>query len=227
MAMTTGQMVAAKRKSASEAVPSQRVKRLPSLADIMRAPMGRAAIKELVAAGVEQARLESAIRFVVFVQIMPAVRIHDVKGFSRKSLALFPEELRRAATRIEMVRGNPFYGMAESLFLPSSHWEEICKNLRAYADFWDVLIHAVRQAAEDNPRECDLRLFGKRRLMAVVAEATGEPHYNLVEELLNAAYGIVGLRLLEEESALRRLWKNHVKKSTKRHYRRLALMLDY
>jgi hypothetical protein len=100
--------------------------------------------------------------------------------------------------------------------------------LRAYADFWDVVIRAVRQSAKDNPRKYDLRLFAKRRLMAVVAEATGAPHYNMLAELLNAAYGIVGLPLIEEASALRRLWENHVKKiANERPYRRMALMMDF
>src|SRR5467141_3314506 len=106
MAMTTGQKAAAGRGGASAPVPWRRVKHLPGLADIMKAPKGSAAIEELVEAGVERDRLESTVQFVVFVQIMPAVRIQDVKGFSRKSLAIFPEELRRTATHIEMVRGN-------------------------------------------------------------------------------------------------------------------------
>jgi hypothetical protein len=222
-----GQKAVARKGNAPELVSSQKGKRLPSLADIVKAPMGRAAIEELVAAGTEEDKLEMAVRLVVFAQMLPAVRIQDVRGFSRKSLPLFPEELRRTATRIEMVRGNPFYGMAANLFLPGNHYEEICKNLRAYADFWEVVIRAIRQTAQDNPREYELRLFAKRRLMAVVAEATGKPHYNTLAKLLNAAYDSVDLRFAEEASALRRLWENHVKSSNKRRYRRMALMMGF
>jgi hypothetical protein len=170
-------------------------------------------------------RLESAVQFVVLVQVMTPVKIHDVRGFSRKSLALFPQELRRTATRIEMIRGNPLYGLALKSLLPGHHWEETCKNLRAYADYSDILIRAFRQAAEDNPRNYDLRLFSKRELMDKVTEATGRPHYNKVADLLNAAYDIVDPSLSEEASALRHLWKNHVKKNNQLRYRKMALMM--
>src|SRR5258708_10981603 len=138
---------------------------------------------------------------------------------------MLPTELRSTASSSGMVRGNPFYALAANLFLPCNHYEEICKNLRAYADFWEVVIRAIRQTAQDNPREYELRLFAKRRLMAVVAEATGKPHYNTLAKLLNAAYDSVDLRFAEEASALRRLWENHVKSSNKRRYRRMALMM--
>jgi len=216
--MTTGPKDAAAGRSAYTPFPSRKAKQLPSLADIMKAPLGRAAIEELVAAGVAQERLEAAVQFVLFVQIMPAVRTQDVRGLPGKSLATFPEELRRTATRIEMIRRNPLYRMAADLFLPGSHWEETCKNLKAHAVFWDAWIRALRQAAKDNPREYDLRLFAKRNLMAVVAEATGKPHFNRLAELLNASYGVVDLSLCEEGSALRHLWKNHVQRRAKRRY---------
>jgi hypothetical protein len=223
--MTTGQQAAGGKRSASAPVPSQRVKQLPGFADIMKAPMVRAAIEELVAAGMNQHRLELAVQSVVFFQIMPAVRVQDVRGFTRKSITLFPGELRRTATRIEMVSGSLFYGMVANLFMPGSHWEETCKNLRAYADLWDVLIPAFRQTSKDNPREYDLRLFAKRRLIAEVAEATGKPRYNRLAELLTAAYDAVDLPLREEASALRHLWEIHVKKMAKRRYRRMALKM--
>jgi hypothetical protein len=227
MAITTGHKAAARKTSGSAAFPSQEVKHLPSLGEIKKAPMGKAAIEKLVAAGAEPDRLGLAVQFVVLVQIMPGVKIQDVRGFSRESLTLFSEELRRTATHIEMIRGNPFYVMALNLFLPGPHWEKTCKNLRAYADFWDALIRGIRQAAEDNPREYDLRLFSKRRLMAEIARATGRPpHYNRLAHLLNAAYDAAGLPLREEASALRHLWQNHVKKNAQRRYRKMALMMD-
>jgi hypothetical protein len=138
--MTTIRKTAARKRSVFATVRSQRVKHLPTLADIMKAPMGRAAIEELLAAGVEQDRLESAVQIVVLARLMPVIKFQDVRGFSRKSLALFPEELRRTATRIEMIRGNPRYGMALDLFLPGSHWKETCNNLRNYANFSEILI---------------------------------------------------------------------------------------
>jgi hypothetical protein len=191
--------------------------------------MGRAAIEELLAAGVEQDRLESAVQIVVLARLMPVIKFQDVRGFSRKSLALFPEELRRTATRIEMIRGNPLYGMALDLFLPGSHWKETCNNLRNYANFSEILIRALRKGAEDNPREYDLVLFSKRRLLAEIADATGRPHYDRVAELLNAAFDLVAPEdetLNEDGSALRHLWKRHTKKSAQRRYRRWALMMD-
>ena len=197
-----------------------------TLADIMKAPMGRAAIEELLAAGMERDRLESAVQIVVLARLMPAVKPQDVRGLSRKSLALFPEELRRTATRIEMIRGNPLYGMALDLFLPGSHWKETCNNLRNYANFSDILIRALRKGAEDNPREYDLLLFAKRRLMAEIAKATGDPPYARLAELLNAAYYIVDLPMSEESSALRHLWETHVKKTAQRRYGRWALMMS-
>lgn len=220
--MRTEQNAAARRMSASKLVHSQTIERLPSLSEVMKAPMGRTATEKLVAEGVEQNKLESALKFVVFVQMKRPARVQDVRGFSQRSLALFPEELRRTATRIEMVLGHPLYGTAANLFLPGPDWEKTCKNVRAYAEVLDGVIRAIRQSARDNPRERDLRLFAKRRLMEVVAEAAGRPHYKMLAELLNAAYGIVGLPLYEEESALRRLWGNHVKKVAKRRYRRMA-----
>lgn len=173
---------------------------LPTLGDIEKTPNGRAVVKDLIAAGVERKELESAIKFVMFVQIMPPPgRLHDVKGLSRKSLPLFSQELRRAATRIELVRKNPLYGMFLNLFLPGPHWEQTCDYLREYANWLDILIPAFRKGAEDNPREYDLRLFSKRRFMAEVAKATGTPHCDLVAQVLNVAYDVAGLQLSEDQ----------------------------
>jgi hypothetical protein len=64
--MKTGQKSAARRTSASKLVPSQRVQHLPSLAEIMKAPMGRAAIEKLVEAGMKQRSLELAVQSTVW-----------------------------------------------------------------------------------------------------------------------------------------------------------------
>jgi len=202
---------------------------IPNLDDIRKAPNGNAAVEALVSAGVEPEKLEWAMQLVVLVHLMPpAARLQDVRGFTRKSLPMFPNELRRTARRIEIVRKNPMYAAVLNLCVPSSKWEQTCSDLKTYADWLDIVIRSMRQNAEDNPREYDLRLFSKRRLLAEVAEATGDPYCGQVAELLNAAYDLAdpeGPIRTEDASALGHLWKTHVKKNAQRRSRRWAWMM--
>jgi hypothetical protein len=150
---------------------------IPSLDDIRKAPNGNAAVSALISAGVNPEKLERAMQFVVFIHLMPpAVRFQDVRGFTRKSLPLFPDELRRTARRIELIRKNPMYAATLNFCVPVSRWEQTCSDLRIYARWLELVIRGIRQNAEDNPREYDLKLFSKRRLLTEVAEATGNPH---------------------------------------------------
>lgn len=201
---------------------------VPSLDEVRKAPNGngREPVEALLSAGVRAEDLEAAMEFVVFVHLMPkAARFQDVRGFSGRSLALFPDELRRTARRIEMIRKNPFYAALLNLRVPGSKWEQTSDDLRSCADWLEAVIQGIRQNAEANPREYDLRLFSKRRLLATVAGATGNAHCDQVAALLNAAYDVAApeapLRM-EEASALRHLWIQYKKTNTKRRYHRWA-----
>jgi hypothetical protein len=140
-----------------------------------------------------------------------------------ESLALFSEELRRTATRLETVRDHLYYGTIWDSLSPGTQWKDTCNNLREYADFWEVLLRAVRKRSQDDPRQFDLRLALKRSLMVKVEKATGSPHTDWVADILNAAYDAAGLLLSEEASALRHLWTKVKKKAR---YRKWALMMS-
>lgn len=125
-----------------------------------------------------------------------------------------------------MIRRSPLYGIALEFFVPGSHWADTCNNLRNYVNRLDTLITAFRKTAEANPRGADFHLFAKRSLLAQIAKATSTPPYNRLAELLNAAYGVADLSASEESSALRHLWKSHIKKNAQRRYRRMALTMN-
>lgn len=91
MAMTTPRIAAGRERSKFAQLRSPRSKHLPTLADIMKAPMGKTAIEKLLAAGVQRDELESAVQVVVFTRLMPTLKTQEVGGLSRKSLALFPK----------------------------------------------------------------------------------------------------------------------------------------
>jgi len=95
----------------------------------------------------------------------------------------------------------PLY-MASNSFFPGPHWEETCKNLRAYAIFGML----DSRYPTKRPRIilgstisgcCQTHVDG------FGAEPQTRPHYNTLAELLNQPYGIVDLPLIEEASALR------------------------
>jgi hypothetical protein len=191
-----------------------------TLSEIKKVPGGRDAIDRLSGKGMDRSALESSIRVVVMAQIFGYDRPQDVEGFARKSLPLFSSELRRTAHRIDMIRANPFYENILNSYFPAFHWETTCEHLRAYADLWDGLIRAIRIRAQYDPREYDIRLSTKFKLMKRVAAATGSPNCELVATLLNAAYDITGLSLTEESSALGHLWNNRKRKGRYRKWAR-------
>lgn len=203
---------------------------IPGLDDIRKAPNGKATVEALISAGVDAEKLESAMQFVVFVCLMPpAARLQDVRGFSRKSLPLFPAELRRTATRLELVRKNPFYAEFLNLAVPSSNWEQTCAELRMYAHRLEIVIRSIRQNAEANSKEYDLRLFAKRMLLATIAEATGRPPFEQVAQLLSAAYDLAvpdDPPRAVEASTLRHLWTQYEDKNRKRRYRKWPMMMN-
>jgi hypothetical protein len=203
---------------------SEALKRASSLtlSEIKKVPGGRDTIDRLSAKGMDPSELESSIRVVVIAQIFGYDRPQDVEGFTRKSLPMFSSELRQTAHRIDMIRANPFYENILNSYFPSFHWETTCESLRAYADLLDSPIRAIRIRGQYDPREYDIRLSTKFKLMKRVAAATGRPNYELVATLLNAAYDLTGLSLTEESSALRHLWSNRKKKAR---YRKWAIKM--
>lgn len=221
--MISRQWVKGRRRVPTSPIDSKRIQNLPSLSEIRRVANGSRAIERFLEAGMDSETLQIAVRAVVLAQILPSVRLQDVEGFSAKSLALFSDELRRTATRLEAVRDHIYYGTIWDSFLPGSQWKDTCKNLREHADSWEVLIRTVRKRSQDDPRQFDLRLALKRKLMMKVQKATGSPHPDWVADILNAAYDVARLSLTEEASALRHLWSKVKKKAR---YRKWALMMS-
>jgi hypothetical protein len=222
--MGAEQKIARSKGIASSSLRSNRIRDFPSLTEIKNAPMGKGAVEALVAAGADPKKLEKAVQLVIAVHLSQAFhRIHDVGGFTRKSLALFPEELLRTARRIELIRGNSFYNMALGLSGSLTRWQETCANLRYLAAFLHMFIRVTRETAKRDPRRYDFRLLAKRSLIDQVVKSTGRPYFNRLAELLNAAYYAADLPLNEEASALRHLWEKQVKK---RRYRRWAELMN-
>lgn len=221
--MTSRHGINGRRRVSPSPIDPERIQNLPTLSDIRKVPNGSGVLERLLEAGMESETLQIAVRAVVLAQMLPSVRLQDVDGFSAESLALFSEELRRMATRLETVREHLYYGTIWDSFSPGSQWKGTCKNLREYADSWEVLIRTVRKRSQDDPRQFDLRLALKRKLMVKVHKATGSPHPDWVAAILNAAYDVAGLSLSEEASALRHLWTKVKKKAR---YRKWALMMS-
>ncbi|HVB85212.1 MAG TPA: hypothetical protein VNK23_00910, partial [Candidatus Dormibacteraeota bacterium] len=92
--------------------------RTPSLSEVEKQPLGKAAIEKLSAAGSDPTSLEISVGFVVLTRMIPVMRIPDLKGFSRKSLSRIPQELRSTATILERIRDNPFYNAALEKSVP-------------------------------------------------------------------------------------------------------------
>jgi hypothetical protein len=221
--VSSRQGVNARKRAPIGPIDSKRVQNLPTLSEIKKVPNGSRVLEQFVAAGMDSETLQIAIRAVVLAQILPPVRLQDVEGFSAKSLALFSEELRRTATRLETVREHLYYGTIWDSLSSGTQWKDTCKSLREYADSWEFLIRAVRKRSQDDPRQFDLRLALKRKLMVKVQKATGSPHPDWVADILNAAYDVAGLPLSEEASALRHLWTKVKKKAQ---YRKWALIMS-
>jgi hypothetical protein len=179
-------------------------------------PMGKWALEKLTAAGAKADMLESSIGFVVFAHFAKPFKISAVRGYSRKSLDLVAKDLRHVAVHIERISENPFYLMAIHQVLPGPHWKTIPADLRKYAEVLESTIRVVRELGRKNPREYDILLFSKRRLISEVFMETGKPHYNWLAALLNAAYMAAGLESYEEASRLRHLWETYAKKVVKR-----------
>lgn len=205
----------------------QRIKRVPTLAEICNQLGARDALKQLTDAGADAKMLKKLLAFAVFVHLMPAAKVFDIKGMSRKSVNSIPIKMRKLASDLESIRKAPQYALALGLWFPTTH-NRVVADLRAYARVLEDVTCAFRYTSLRNPRKYNLKLFSKRRMIEHVTTTTGKPRYRLLVDLLNAAYGAADLEILEEESNLRHLWENNLKssKSQGRYIKKARVMAD-